>query len=143
MAVRHAPRRAPSPRASRALQIVLTEPSAWDRLTQSDQHLLCDLPAPLGALFTWLAGQHLEYGPQPWSALREALRGHPQEAFAVELLERLPPDIESDAEELSRILALEHDARYAAERQRMAAAAAAGDAAAYARLRDMPVTRPR
>ena len=141
--VRHAPRRAPSPRVSRALQIVLTEPSAWDRLTQSDQHLLCDLPAPLGALFTWLAGQHLEHGPQPWSALREALRGHPQEAFAVELLERLPPDIESDAEELSRILALEHDARYAAERQRMADAAAAGDAAAYARLRDMPVTRPR
>ena len=63
--------------------------------------------------------------------------------LAVELLERLPPDIESDAEELSRILALEHDARYAAERQRMADAAAAGDAAAYARLRDMPVTRPR
>ncbi|MCC6812923.1 MAG: DNA primase [Rubrivivax sp.] len=143
VAVRHAPRRAPSPRASRALQIVLTEPSAWDRLTQSDQHLLCDLPAPLGALFTWLAGQHLEYGPQPWSALREALRGHPQEAFAVELLERLPPDIESDAEELSRILALEHDARYAAERQRLAADAAAGDTAAYARLREMPVTRPR
>ncbi|HQD14011.1 MAG TPA: DNA primase [Ottowia sp.] len=141
--VRHAPRRAPSPRASRALQIVLTEPSAWDRLTQSDQHLLCDLPAPLGALFTWLTGQHLEHGPQPWSALREALRGHPQEAFAVELLERLPPDIESDADELSRILALEHDARYAAERQRIADAAATGDTAAYARLRDMPVTRPR
>jgi len=141
--VRHAPRRAPSPRASRALQIVLTEPSAWDRLTQSDQHLLCDLPAPLGTLFTWLAGQHLEHGPQPWSALREALRGHPQEAFAVELLDRLPPDIESDADELSRILALEHDARYAAERQRIADAAATGDAAAYARLRDMPVTRPR
>jgi len=143
VAVRHAPRRAPSPRVSRALQIVLTEPSAWDRLTQSDQGLLCDLPAPLGALFTWLAGQHLEHGPQPWSALREALRGHGHEAFAVELLERLPPDIESDAEELSRILTLEHDARYAAERQRLAAAAAAGDTAAYARLREMPVTRPR
>ncbi|MCZ2088588.1 MAG: DNA primase [Burkholderiales bacterium] len=143
VAVRHAPRRAPAPRVSRALQIVLTEPSAWDRLTQSDQGLLCDLPAPLGALFTWLAGQHLEHGPQPWSALREALRGHGHEAFAVELLERLPPDIESDAEELSRILTLEHDARYAAERQRLAAAAAAGDTAAYARLREMPVTRPR
>ena len=71
-----------------------------------------------------------------------AILGIPLDALFVEA-ERLPPDIESDAEELSRILTLEHDARYAAERQRLAADAAAGDTAAYARLREMPVTRPR
>lgn len=135
-------RRAPSSRIHRALQIVLTDPHAWERLSQGEQALLCDLPAPHGALFTWLAGQSLEHGPQPWSALREGLRGHADEALAVELVDGLPPDIESDAEELARILALEQDALYAAERQRVAEAAAAGDAAAYARLREMPMTRP-
>lgn len=136
------PRRAPAGRTTRALQIVLTEPAAWERLSQSDHALLCDLPAPLGPLFTWLTGQHLDHGPQPWSALREALRGHAQEALAVQLVDSVPPDIESDAGELARILAAEHDARYAAERQRVADAAAAGDADAYARLREMPMTRP-
>ena len=136
-------RRQPPGRASRALQIVLTDASAWDHLSQSDQALLCDLPAPHGALFTWLAGQNLDHGAQPWVALREALRGLAHEAFAAELVDSVPPDIESDAGELSRIVALEQDARYAAERQRIADAAAAGDQAAYARLRAMPVTRPR
>ena len=135
-------RRAPASRIHRALQIVLTDPHAWERLSQGEQALLCDLPAPHGALFTWLAGQSLEHGPQPWSALREGLRGHADEALAVDLVEGLPPDIESDAEELARILALEQDALYAAERRRVAEAAAAGDAAAYARLREMPMTRP-
>ncbi len=133
----------PTSRASRALQIVLTEPSAWDRLSQADHALLCDLPAPHGPLFTWLAGQAMDHGPQPWSALREALRAHELEAIAVGLVDGLPPDIESDAGELDRILQHEHDARYAAERERLVTAAAAGDRAAYDRLKAMPALRPR
>ncbi|MDO5289359.1 MAG: DNA primase [Pseudomonadota bacterium] len=135
-------RAAPASRLSRALQIVLTQPSAWDALSQSDHALLCDQPAPHGPLFTWLAGQALEHGPQPWSALREALRGHEDEDFAVALIERLPSDIESDEGELARIVAAEQDAHHAAERERLALAAAAGDAQAYARLKAMPVQRP-
>ncbi len=136
-------RMAPPSRASRALQIVLTEASAWERLGQADQALLCDLPAPHGTLFTWLAGQSLDHGPQPWSALREALRSHELEQVAVQLVDSLPPDIESDAGELESILALEHDARYAAERARLVAAAAAGEQSAYERLKSMPALRPR
>ncbi|MBK6867560.1 MAG: DNA primase [Burkholderiales bacterium] len=133
----------PTSRASRALQILLTESSAWDRLSQPDHALLCDLPAPHGPLFTWLAGQAMDHGPQPWSALREALRAHELEAIAVGLVDGLPPDIESDAGELDRILQHEHDARYAAERERLVTAAAAGDRAAYDRLKAMPALRPR
>ncbi len=136
-------RLAPPSRAGRALQIVLTEPSAWERLGQADQALLCDLPAPHGPLFTWLAGQVLDHGPQPWSALREALRAHPLEPIAVQLVDSLPPEIESDGGELDSILALEHDARYAAERARLVTAAAAGDRSAYERLKSMPALRPR
>lgn len=133
----------PTSRASRALQIVLTEASAWDRLSQADQALLCDLPAPHGALFTWLAGQAMDHGPQPWSALREALRAHELEPVAVGLVDSLPPDIESDADELDRIVQHEHDARYANEREQLVAAAADGDRAAYERLKAMPALRPR
>ena len=133
---------APASRASRALQIVLTEPSAWDRLSTSDHVLLCDLTAPHGPLFTWLAGQAMEFGPQPWGALREALRGHPDEAFAVGLIDGLPPDIESDEGELTRIVAQQQDEQYAAERHRLAQAAAAGDQAAYEKLKAMPIRRP-
>ena len=133
----------PTSRASRALQIVLTEPSAWDQLSQADHALLCDLPTPHGPLFTWLAGQAMDHGPQPWSALREALRAHELEAVAVTLVDSLPPDIESDAGELDRILQHEHDARFAAEREQLVAAAAAGDRAAYERLKTLPALRPR
>ncbi len=137
------PRTPPASRASRALQILLTDSAAWDHLSQADQALLCDLPAPHGPLFTWLAGQALDHGPQPWSALREALRDHELEPVAVQLVESLPLDIESDTAELNHILALEHDARYAAERERLVAAAADGDRAAYERLKTLPTQRPR
>jgi DNA primase len=98
------PRAAPTSRASRALQIVLTDPAAWERLSQSDHALLCDLPPPHGTLFTWLAGQAMDFGPQPWSALREGLRGHPYEAFAIDEVARLPPDIAPEPAELQDIL---------------------------------------
>ena len=70
----------PASRASRALQIVLMEPAAWGSLSAADHQLLCEFPAPHGTLFTWLDGQFHNHGPQPWSALREALRGHELEA---------------------------------------------------------------
>jgi DNA primase len=118
-------------RASRALQIVLTEPSAWDALSQDEHALLCDLPAPHGPLFTWLAGQSLDHGPQPWSALREALRGHQHEHFAVEEVDRLPPDIASEPDELQGILRTERREQLKRE---MDQALAANDLTRYQRL---------
>ncbi len=128
-------RQAPTSRAGRALQIVLTDATAWDSISQADHVLLCDLPAPHGALFAWLAGQHMDHGPQPWSALREGLRDHPHEQFAVDEVGRVLPDIVNDPDELHGILAQVRKERDAAESQRLAEAAAAGDPEAYEQLK--------
>ncbi|MDR1968856.1 MAG: DNA primase [Burkholderiaceae bacterium] len=122
------PRTPPTGRASRALQIVLTDPGAWERLSQSDHALLCDLPSPHGPLFTWLAGQVMDFGPQPWSALREGLRGHAHEAFAVGEVARLPPDIAPEPAELQDILRNERRQHL---KHRMDEALAAGDLTLY------------
>ena len=73
----------------------------------------------------------MDHGAQPWGALREALRGHAQEAFAVELVDRVPPDILSEPSELREILRTE---RREGLQRRMAAAAASGDVQSYQRL---------
>jgi len=122
-------RTAPMDRATRALQIILTDPQGWERLSHDDHHLLCELPAPHGPLFAWLDSQHHDHGAQPWSALREALRGHEHEAFAVHALDKVPPEIESDAAELSDILAKERKRRKDDEMRELAAAAATDPAA--------------
>ncbi len=70
-------------RADRALGLLMVNPDAWDLLSHEDHGMLMDLPQPHGPLFAWLDAQRLEYGPQAWAALREGLRGHPQEAFAL------------------------------------------------------------
>jgi len=83
-----APRRTPRGllgRADRVARIVLASSQAWDWLSADDHQLLAQQAAPHGALFAWLEGQWLEHGPQPWAALREALRAQPFEALALEL----------------------------------------------------------
>jgi len=122
---------APASRASRALQIVLTEPSAWDRLSDNDHVLLCDLPPPHGPLFTWLAGQVMDHGPQAWSALRAALHGHEYEGFAQDQVAGVPPDIVSEPEELAGIVRTERREQI---KRRMDAALAASDLPLYRSL---------
>jgi len=72
-------------RADRVARIVLSHPKAWDWLSADDHHLLAQQVPPYAELFTWLEGQWLEHGAQPWAALREALRGHSFEALALDL----------------------------------------------------------
>ncbi len=72
-------------RADRVARIVLTQPEAWDWLSAEDHQLLAQEPEPHGPLFAWLERQGHEHGPQPWAALREALRDQPFEALALEL----------------------------------------------------------
>jgi DNA primase len=60
--------------------------------------MLCELPAPHGALFVWLEGQLQEHGNQPWVALREGLRGHGLEELGI----RLMGDHELDAQQLAQ-----------------------------------------
>lgn len=116
-------RRPPANRATRALQIVLSEPQAWERLSHDEHHLLCELPAPYGPLFAWLDSQHHDHGPQPWEELQRALQGHVHEAFALGELAKVPPGVESDPAELADILAKEKQRRRDEEMKRLAAAA--------------------
>ena len=55
------------------LQLLLTQPAWWDRLTAEDHELLHSLPAPHGELVAWLERDVVEHGPRPWAAVRAAL----------------------------------------------------------------------
>jgi DNA primase len=97
-------RTAPTSRADRALQVLLLDNAAWERLSNAEHHLLCELPAPHGELFTWLDAQIHEHGAQTWGALSEGLRGHSHENLARKLVALVPDTIESDPQELSAIV---------------------------------------
>jgi DNA primase len=97
-------RAAPTSRADRALQILLLDNAAWQRLSNAEHHLLCELPAPHGELFSWLDAQIHEHGAQTWGALSEGLRGHNHENMTRKLVALVPDAIESDSQELSAIV---------------------------------------
>ncbi|MDO8297598.1 MAG: hypothetical protein Q7T19_14300, partial [Caulobacter sp.] len=88
----------------RVLRLMLTDPQSWDKLGGEEHVLLCELPAPHGPLFVWLESQLHEHGPQPWAALREGLREHPQEKYAVDQISEIPEGIECDWNEARAIL---------------------------------------
>ncbi len=88
----------------RVLRLMLTEPQSWDKLSGEEHVLLCELPAPHGPLFVWLESQLHEHGPQPWAALREGLREHAQEKYAVDQISEIPEGIECDWNEARAIL---------------------------------------
>jgi DNA primase len=67
-------------RADRAVGLLLANATAWDQLSADDHAMLAHLPEPHGPVFAWLEAQLHEHGPQPWAALREALRGSEHEA---------------------------------------------------------------
>jgi DNA primase len=76
----------PASRADHATRILLSDMAALEILSAEDHTMLCDLSAPHGPLFVWLERQLHEHGPQPWVALREGLRGQPEEELAVRLM---------------------------------------------------------
>ena len=108
-----APRRSSSPvsmrrkapvRQDRALQILFTDMAQWSALALPQQHMLMDLPAPHGPLFSWLDSQSQEHGVQPLAALREGLRGHEDEDMLMQLLASAPVDMDNDVSELQSIM---------------------------------------
>ena len=129
-------RTAPVSRADHALQMLLLDNPAWQHLSNAEHHLLCELPAPHGEVFTWLDGQIMEHGAQTWGALSESLRGHAHESFAHKLITTLPDSIEPDPQELAQIVeelrrrALEDELKDLSSR-------AASDPAAYARYKEL------
>jgi DNA primase len=94
----------PASREDRVLRLMLTDPQSWDKLSGEEHVLLSELPAPHGPLFVWLESQLHEHGPQPWAALREALREHPHEKHAIDQIAQLPEGIECDWNEVRSIL---------------------------------------
>jgi DNA primase len=128
-------RTAPTSRADRALQILLLDNAAWERLSNAEHHLLCELPAPHGELFSWLDAQIHEHGAQTWGALSESLRGTTHESMARKLVIAVPEDIQNDPQELNDIV---RDVGYEAEdRERQALAADPADPVKYARLKEL------
>ncbi len=126
----------PASREDRVLRLLLTETELWDRLSQQEHTLLCALPEPHGALFTWLEAQLHEHGAQPWAALREGLRGHAQEGYAAQQVEQIPEGIEPTWEETRPII--DELLRRAQQQELEALAAqAASDPQALARFKEL------
>lgn len=123
-------------REDRVLRALLTESQAWDKLNHDEQALLSGLPAPHGPLFVWLESQLHEHGPQPWAALREGLREHAHEHYALNQLAQIPEGIESDWSEVRSILAQLSRLARQTEMQDLALRAST-DPAALARYREL------
>ncbi len=125
----------PASREDRVLRLMLTDLALWDRLRPQEHALLCALPEPHGPLFTWLETQLHEHGALPWAALREGLRGHAQEAHAVQQVEQMPEGIEPSWEETRPII---DELVVRARQEELAALAArADDPAALARYKEL------
>jgi DNA primase len=73
--------------AEHIARIVLRNSDAWALLTDADHHLLCELPAPLGDLFSWIDTDFHEHGGRPWAVLQVGLTGQPFSTVAGRLVE--------------------------------------------------------
>ena len=138
-----APRRSSSPvsmrrkapvRQDRALQILFTDMAQWSALALPQQHMLMDLPAPHGPLFSWLDSQSQEHGVQPLAALREGLRGHEDEDMLMQLLASAPVDMDNDVSELQSIM-LELEKAHVSTQIDELTRRMASDPAAYAQIK--------
>ena len=138
-----APRRSSSPvsmrrkaptRQDRALQILFTDMAQWSALALPQQHMLMDLPAPHGRLFSWLDSQSQEHGVQPLAALREGLRGHEDEDMLMQLLASAPVDMDNDVSELQSIM-LELEKAHVSTQIDELTRRMASDPAAYAQIK--------
>ncbi len=86
----------PASRADHAARLLLSNTALWDTLSHDDHAMLCEQSEPNGALFVWLEAQLHDHGALPWGALREGLRDHALEAFALKLMAETPLQDEKD-----------------------------------------------
>jgi DNA primase len=63
--------------AEHIARAVLRNSQAWDWFTSDDHHLLCELQAPHGDLFSWIDTRFHEHGAEPWAVLQLDLEGRP------------------------------------------------------------------
>ncbi len=91
--------RLPASRTDHAARLLLDNMATLESLSAEDHSLLCNLPAPHGALFSWLERQLHEHGAQPWVALREGLKGEDIEDYALNLMSGYELGADNDAAE--------------------------------------------
>ena len=82
----------PTGRADHAARLLLSSTELWDTMSHDDHAMLCEQPAPAGALFAWLEAQLHDHGALPWGALREGLRGTAMEPFVLKLMAEAPQE---------------------------------------------------
>ncbi len=92
----------PTGRADHAARLLLSATSLWDAMSHDDHAMLCEQPAPAGALFVWLEAQLHDHGALPWGALREGLRGADLESFALKLMSEVQKKDDLTAESNSQ-----------------------------------------
>jgi DNA primase len=87
--------------AEHVARIVLRNSLAWAELTDADHHLLCELEAPHGDLFSWIDSRFHDAGGEPWAVLQAGLEGQPFSALASRLIEldNMQPSAALDAAE--------------------------------------------
>ncbi len=94
----------PTGRADHAARLLLNATSLWDAMSHDDHAMLCEQPAPAGALFVWLEAQLHDHGALPWGALREGLRGAELEPFVLKLMAEVQnkDDLTDDKDDASK-----------------------------------------
>jgi DNA primase len=66
---------------------VLSHSARWAGFADEDHHLLCELPAPIGDLFSWIDTRFHEHGGEPWAVLQLGLEGQPFSELARRLID--------------------------------------------------------
>ncbi len=117
------PRRPPPGPAEQVVRLLWLRSQWWDLLTPEDIDILHGLDAPYGPLAAWLERNVAEHGPQPWSALEQALRGDALHAAATQLMGRTTPDDDLSASDLRALLDRLVIERLKAEETRLIASA--------------------
>jgi DNA primase len=134
----------PASRADHAARVLLGHMAAWDLFSAEDHAMLCELPAPHGALFVWLEHELHEHGPQPWGALREGLREHPCEELALRVMadpQLAAIDDQKDAVDELRNLLRRMLVEHLKTQETLAIQAAHSDPAALVRYRELQARR--
>jgi DNA primase len=98
------PRRAPASPPDNALRMLLAHSEWWASLSAADHQLLHELPAPHGALFTWLERRLEHHGPEAWTALSATLADDEQAGFATKLMSSMAAEEAPRLEDLQRVL---------------------------------------
>jgi DNA primase len=65
---------------------VLRNSEAWGLFSHEDHHLLCELPAPVGDLFSWIDSRFHDHGGEPWAVLQLGVEGQPFAELANRLI---------------------------------------------------------